>query len=262
MGFTEFMSVLSRRWALIVMAGVLAATSAYLFEGTATPTYSASAEVLVREGLSESTSKLIPNYMRNVDRDWNTRVLGLKSESLAKSVIDSEALNMEPATLVSRIQFVTDVSNGLVKVSVTDADPQAAAELTNAVVRTYADQARTQQEEALDRALTSAEKQLAAARARISALPGADGASPGAELVGLSSHEAAASLVDTLRVGAATQVDPVVVTVAAVAPSSEGTGGAVKSAAFGLLAGLALGLIVALLLEYLARSVSKQGPAS
>ncbi|MBU4556375.1 MAG: hypothetical protein KJ747_05845 [Actinobacteria bacterium] len=262
MGLAEFVRVLAGRWVVILAAGVLAAGAAFVVGGSATPTYSASAEALVREGVSETVTKILPTLMRNVDRDWNTRVLGLKSEALAATVIEEQGYDLKPAALASRVQIVTDPTNGLVKVSVSDADPQMAADLTNAVIGQYALNARATQEQSLDEALASAEERLAAARKRISVIPGTPGATSDPGVVGLASHESAAALVDTLRLGADTQVDPVVVTLAAVAPAPAGDSGTLKTVLFGLFAGLALGVILALLFEYLARTGPKEASAS
>lgn len=262
MGLVEFIRVLVKRWMVILAAGLLAAGAAFVVGGSTAPTYSASAEVLVREGVSETVTKLIPTLMRNVDRDWNTRVLGLKSEALAAAVIENMGYELEPAALASRVQIVTDATNGVVKVSVSDASPQMAADLTNALVNQYALDARAAQEEALSAALASAEERLAVARKRISVVPGTPGATSDPGVVGLASHESAAALVDSLRLGVDTQVDPVVVSMAAAAPASAGGSNGLRTALFGFFAGLALGVILALLLEYLVRTGSKEAQAS
>lgn len=259
MGLAEFMRVLMRRWVLIVLAGLIAAGTAAVVGDRQPPVYSATAQVLVREGLSDGVARLLPVYMRNIDRDWNTRVAGLQSQELAQAVVDSKGFEIDPAVLAARVTVAPDSTTGLVSVSVSNGDPKLAADMTNAIATQYAKDARATQEAQLNTAIAAAEERVVQARQRVTPL---GPASPvGTSYLGIGSYEEAASLLDTLRMGAATQVDPVDVVREAVPPAAVAGGAAtkLKTALFGLFAGLALGVVLALVLEYLARSESSAG---
>lgn len=261
MGLAELMDVFKRHWLLIVLAGILTAGVAFVVGGRTAAVYTTSAKVLVREGLSDGVARLMPAYLRNVDRDWNTRVAGLQSPELAAEVIESEGLDLEPAALAARVTVTSDDRTGLITVAVSDADPQGAADVTNALVRRFADDARASQEKALAQAIASAEAGLAQARARVEALDEPTGTGD-QDYLGTGAYEQAAVVVDTLRMGAATQVDPVSIVSEAVAPPVAGAGNArLKTMLFGLFAGLALGVLLALILEYLNRSNASRGTA-
>ena len=258
MDLADVLGMLSRRWLLIVLAGALAAAAVVAVGGgSSTPAYSPHAEVLIREGLSDTVLRMLPSYMRDYNRDWNTRVAVLRSVTVAEAAIESGSFALEPAALAERVEVETDDASGFVTVSVSDTDPQLAADLTNAVVTAYATSAREAQEAALDTAIAAAAKQLEAAAERVaqlnSALPGDSGA-----YLGDASYGEAASLLDSLTLGAATQVDPVVIVSEAEAPqpvsATDGVVDQLKTMLVGLIAGLALGVVLALGLEYLARA--------
>ncbi|MBN2247182.1 MAG: hypothetical protein JW733_00635 [Coriobacteriia bacterium] len=257
MGLAEFVGMLSRRWLLIVLAGVVAAAAAFIVGGhSAAPLYSPQAEVLVREGLSDAVVRMLPSYMRDFNRDWNTRVAGLQSVTTAEAAIEAGGFTLEPAGLADRVQVSTDGSTGFVTVSVSDTDPQIAASLTNAITAAYATSARADQEAALGTAIAAAEERLAAAAERIVKLNSTLTGNPD-DYPGDAAYSNAAAVLDSLTLGAATQVDPVVIVSEATAPTAAATGGVsdrLKTVLFGLLAGLALGVVFALVLEYLNRS--------
>lgn len=251
----ELIDMLRRRWLLIVVVALLTVGPVlYVSADTGPQTYSPQAELLVREGLSTSVTSLLPPTLRNTDRDWNTRVAGLKSNRVAEAAVESGSFDVDPQALAARVQVQTDDKTGYVRVSVGDPDPQTAADLANAIAAEYAADARATQEAQLERMIASAEGRLESARERVVLLDRAP-ESGTATYLGLSSYEQAAALVDTLMMGAAMQVDPVVVVRAATAPPevTRGMTDGVKAILVGLLAGLALGVTMALALEYLAR---------
>jgi capsular polysaccharide biosynthesis protein len=248
--------MLRRRWLLIVAVALLTVGPVlYVSADTGAQTYNPQAELLVREGLSGSVTGLLPPTLRNTDRDWNTRVAGLRSIRVAETAAESGSFDIDPQALAARVQVQTDDKTGYVQVSVGDPDPQMAADLTNAVAQAYAADARAIQEAQLERMIASAEGRLASARERIVLLDRAP-ESGTATYLGVPSYEQAATLVDTLMMGASMQVDPVVIVRAAQAPAEVawGVSDSVKAVLVGLLAGVALGVTMALALEYLARA--------
>ena len=266
MGLADFVGMLSRRWLLIVIAGVVAAAAAFVVGGeSAAPLYSPQAEVLVREGLNDNIARMFPSYLRDVNRDWNTRVAGLSSLATAEAAIDAGGFDIEPTALADRVQIGTDGVSGFVTVTVSDTDPQVAADLTNGIVSAYARTSREVQEQQLNNAIAAAEQQLQAAAERVAELNSTLAGDPG-DYLGDGSYSQAAAVLDSLTLGAATQVDPVVIVSEAAVPAEVATGGTadqLKTVLFGLFAGLALGVLLALVLEYLGRAgAGKSGSAA
>jgi|GEM_PF-2909550 len=264
MGISEFFGVLRRRWVVVVVCVVVAAAAAVLVSDPATPEYTGSATVLLVDGLPNDVQGLVPGYSRLLDRDMRIRVVQMRSDEVANAVIETLDLDEEPAELLARVSTSHDDNNQQVVVTAVSPDPEQAADIANAFVDEYAALERARQEEMLEAAAAALEIQRERAREEVEFLPIPESVPPDADVMpptlGGGAFETMASALKRVRVAQATQTDPViVVSYASPAAGHGGGSGTVRAGIFGVLAGLAVGVILAFMWEYAARPKGAAG---
>jgi capsular exopolysaccharide synthesis family protein len=179
---------LSRWWWLIVVFALLCAAAAYVYTGTLTPIYQASATVEIQDpeesGVSTKAAQIL-----NPEEYLSTQLFRMKSSGLIEQVIESEnlhahselsaqagilagePLSLRTAKLVEFLRAGLDVTylgdSRILRVRFTNESPELAALIPNRLVQTFednivvADQAVVESEqEALEGRLQSVKSRL------------------------------------------------------------------------------------------------------
>lgn len=128
----EYLNVARRRWWIISVTVVIAATAAYLIARTSTPVYQSQAEVLLR-GATASTSLNLAIQSNPVTVATELRVL---SGYTIRQAVRKELPNAAP------ISKVAATSTSSFSVTTRSTDPKLAADSANAYVNAYINQRR------------------------------------------------------------------------------------------------------------------------
>ena len=256
MGLNEFLQVLRRQWIVITVCVVVAVGAAVAVSSGGAPSYSAEATVLLTEGVPSDVESYIPTLSRLIDREFRMRAVLVRSEGVA--IEASELLDSDegPDSLLARVSVSSDDQRHEVKIRASASDPEAAADLANAFAKAYAMKARIEQEVALNRAENALDVLIEESVDSIEYAPLPEGVSQGVDLPWLLGDGAYENLLATrgrIRMARETQIDPVLIVAQASVPVSAGSG-TLRTAVFGALAGLVLGILLALLIDYIARS--------
>jgi capsular polysaccharide biosynthesis protein len=150
----RYLATLRRQW-LLLLAVVAAATgSGYAVARAQTPTYSATAKVLLDQDRRVDALLGTAGYSPDPERDLNTGVLLITQPPIADRV--RRSLGLDGPLQVST---APDSSSSIVAITATDGDPERAAQIANGFAAEYARYRARTTRQAVDDA-------LAAARAR------------------------------------------------------------------------------------------------
>lgn len=137
MELRDYLRILHRNWILLLVlliAGTGAGTAYALLQ---TPTYTASTSLYVSvrtEGAA--TGELVQGT--TFARQMVTSYVDVIPTSLVLSpVIDELGLDETPAQLASRVEATTPLNTVLIDITVTDAEPERAAEIANAIASSF-----------------------------------------------------------------------------------------------------------------------------
>lgn len=130
---------LKKRVWIVVVAALLAMGGSFLYEHLfATPVYAAEARMYVLNRSDEnnvgSADFQISNYMLN---DYKVLITG---RNVTQKVVEQLGLNMTPNALKKKIQVTAPTNTRVLQITVTDTDPQHAADIANAVYEVAAEQ--------------------------------------------------------------------------------------------------------------------------
>ena len=255
MGLSEFLQVLRRQWIVVAVCVVVAIGTAVMVSSGGAPSYSAQATVLLTEGVPADVESFIPALSRLIDREFRMRVALIRSEDVAIEAAELLGSDEDPQSILAKISVSSDDQAQEVKIVASGSDAEAAADLANAFATAYAMNARIEQEVALDRAESALDALIEEGADSVEYAPPPDGVSQDADVpvpLGDDAYEELAWTRNRIRTARETQVDPVLIIAQASAPVSEGSG-TLRTAVFGGLAGLVLGILLALLIDYIAR---------
>ena len=138
-----YLATLRRRWKAIVTVVVVAVTAATGLSLSQEPQYRAEAEVLIRQ---RSTESLFDDQQRaagavDAERQLNNEVRVLESGATRSAVEEVYDGVLDPDDVAATVS--SDTSD-VVAVSVTAADPDAAAELVNTYIDVFVELGRQQ----------------------------------------------------------------------------------------------------------------------
>ena len=133
----DLFATLKKRALLILTITVLAVlvsgvTSFFLL----TPIYQSSTQLLVNQSKDEGTTYNTAEIQANLQFIETYNVI-MKSPAILDKVIDELELDMSPSALANKITVASEQNSQVVKVSVTDENPEMAAKIANTVAGTF-----------------------------------------------------------------------------------------------------------------------------
>lgn len=131
-----FNAVKKRLGLLILIIGFAVGTSAYMSMFMVTPTYKATAALLVNTDPTISAEYLLNEVMTNqkVIKTYNEII---KSHLVLQEVIDKLHLQMTPDELGTKIKIVNNTDSSIFTITVTYPDQEAAIVITNELARVF-----------------------------------------------------------------------------------------------------------------------------
>ncbi|MCS7178257.1 MAG: Wzz/FepE/Etk N-terminal domain-containing protein [Anaerolineae bacterium] len=128
MELARYLSILRKRWWIILVAVLATAISAVVFSRLQTPVYQSTAEVVIQParpdfGLTQSAKTLLRSYMTVAD-----------SNKWAREVLNRERLDMEPEELRANARFAAEDDRMIIRIEIEDTD----GEVANRIARTWA----------------------------------------------------------------------------------------------------------------------------
>ncbi len=117
MNLIDYARILIRRGWIMLLLGIIAAASAYLFSQSLSPTYRATQKVRIVPsrtdfGLVQSAKQML-----------NSHVAYLNSSSRAAEVIDRLQLDMLPQHLLADVSFASDLNSLVIQIDVEHGNP-------------------------------------------------------------------------------------------------------------------------------------------
>ncbi|MGP4060965.1 YveK family protein [Halobacillus sp. H74] len=135
----EIFEVLKKRiWLILGLAAGAAIISAAITLFVLTPTYEASTQFIVNQSQeqSENSPYDINDIKTNVEL-INTYNVIIQSPRILDAVVEELELNMTSGDLSNKLQVANAEQSQVVNVTVTDPDPQRAAEIANTTVNVF-----------------------------------------------------------------------------------------------------------------------------
>lgn len=251
--------VRKHRWT-VLLCTLLTAAAALGASMLQAPTYEAQAHLLVSESdpRSAAIDAALSGFSSQPERGLQTQVRMLQMRPAFEQAIRRLDLRIPPEELQERTEIRTEGQTNVITVVVRDGDPERAAQTADAIaeefalwvrefsrakIRAAAEQVEEQLGEVRDELLAAAPDSKATDRERM-ALQIA-----GQDYAGLSEQLRALRIREEMEVGPVQVVGVAAVPEEAVAPKP------VRNTVLGLIAGLALGMSIAFITEYLDDSV-------
>ncbi|RPE78207.1 MULTISPECIES: polysaccharide biosynthesis tyrosine autokinase [unclassified Frondihabitans] len=134
MQLNDYIRIVRRRWATIVVVTLVAVSCAAAYTITATKTYVASTQLFVSVQAADASSAVEAVQGTSAAQEKVRTYVGvIKSSTVLAPVIKKLHLDTTPAALADRVTATANSNTTLMDVAVTDTDPQRAAEIANAV---------------------------------------------------------------------------------------------------------------------------------
>ncbi|MEU2349084.1 Wzz/FepE/Etk N-terminal domain-containing protein [Modestobacter sp. NPDC049651] len=132
------LGLLARRWLVVVGTAVVAALVVGVLAWSRTPTYTASADVLVSVAAPETRST---NVLASGSQFILQRMTSYAELATASRVLDpvATALGTDPDELSQHVAATASVDTALVRIRAGDRDPETAARMADAVARQLED---------------------------------------------------------------------------------------------------------------------------
>ncbi|MGV9793135.1 YveK family protein [Gordonia sp. NPDC003422] len=134
--FTLSWLVLKRRWPVLVAAVAIALIAVGIFNATQREESTASATLFLRAPDVKSSASAYQGDLFSRQRALTYQDM-FKSDDLAQLVIDKLSLSTSPEALAAKVHASTVKDTVLLTVSVTDSNPQQAADLANAYASVF-----------------------------------------------------------------------------------------------------------------------------
>ena len=263
MELRDYLGVMwARKWT-IIQSVVIVTLVALVVSLLQTPTYNGEAKILVSEKDTGAAllGTALSDFSRQPERGLATEVELMQLRPLAEGVVRKLGLQESPDQLLTRVKVSAVGQTDLVTVDVTDADPQRAADIANAMAQAYVDASKQAKRESIDAAanevqlrLDQAQKQILDLGQKIQASGKSD--QLGAELsIATDLYSTLAEKLETLRVNEQLEVGNGRVVAAAVVNTDKVAPKPVRNGLLGIAVGLVFGVSMAFLLEYLDNSI-------
>lgn len=140
MELRDYLRILQKNWILIVACMLLGVAAASAYSIAATPKYVSTTDlyVSVRSGSDSASSELVQgtSFARQAVTSYVSIV---NSASVLDPVIEELHLDMTSRQLASMVSATSPLNTVLIQITVTNADPAAAADIANAIGTNLAD---------------------------------------------------------------------------------------------------------------------------
>ncbi len=136
MQYQDYLRTLRRGWRLIVASVVVCLLIGGLMIARAQPTYSATAELFVAPGSGPSTTQLVQGSAFFADR-VKTYAQIVDSTVVLEPVVKELGLHMSSRALAAHVSATAPIDTVLLRIHVTDTDPEQAAAVANAVAKRF-----------------------------------------------------------------------------------------------------------------------------
>lgn len=263
----SFRVVRMRRWLILIVTVVVLGAMVTLALLT-TPKYSATAKIVFVKSRASALSATADPQSLNPARDIQTEVEVLTSNSVRQMVAASLHVRMAPLVSVTAV-----ADTDAIKIAATSSDPRRAALIANDYAETYLKYKHDQFTASLQTVGLVVQSRIKALQDQIDALnaqvvaaavaqrPAVESTiSPQRDAL-ISQQTALQQQLDQSQVEATLSDNAIQIGDRAAVPGSPSSPKPLKSAAYGLVLGLCLGIALALLLEYLDDSIRTKGDA-
>ena len=269
MELRDYLNVLRfRKWVIVasVVIVTLVAMTVSVFQPA---TYEGEARILIseRDAGAALLGTLVSEFSSQPERGLQTQVQLMQVRPLLENTIRRLDLGVTPGELAGRITVTSVGQTNIVRIKVTDADPQVAADIANTLADEFVGWSRTYKRESIQAAADEVELRLNEAKAQVLELA-ARAKEQGnteelkAELaIVTTTYATLAEKLETLKIneqletGSARVVSPAVLPANPVAPDP------VRNGVLGLAVGLVLGIGMAFLYEYLDNTIKSASEA-
>ena len=263
MELRDYLHVIRARKWVIIQAVVIVTLTALVVSFLQPKTYEGTAQVLISEKGSAASvfGDLLPQLSAQPERAMQTQVQLMQIRPIAEATIKKLNLQTTPTDLLERVTVAAIGQTNLVKITVTDTDPEQAALIANAIATEYVDSSRAAQRASLSDAAEEVQKRLDQAESEILDLgrkittSGKTDELAASLQIATGTYTTLAEKLEQLRInerlesGPGRVVSPAVVDEGVVSPKP------LRNGVLGLAVGLVFGLGMALLYEYLDNTI-------
>lgn len=269
MELRDYLNVISaRRW-VIIQAVVVVTLAALVVSILQPKAYEGTSLVLISEkGSSASVfGDLLPQLSAQPERAMQTQVQLMQIRPIAEATIKQLNLQSTPDALLSSLSVAAIGQTNLVKITATGTDPEQASLIANTVAEEYVNTARAAQRASLSEAADEVQRRLDEAEADILDLGSRlnqSGKSDqlSAELqIATGTYTTLAEKLEQLRINERLESGPGRVVSSAAVAVDPVSPRPLRNAILGFAVGLAIGLGMALLYEYLDNTIKSSDEA-
>lgn len=132
-----YIDLLRRRWWMLLLGPLLAGASAYMVSDSMTPTYSATATLLVNQ--TQVPGVVQYNDILTSERLTNTYAELVDRDPILREVIRRLGLTVDEGVLAAKVSVSVVRNTQLLKISVRDHNPVLAASIANTVSQAFID---------------------------------------------------------------------------------------------------------------------------
>ena len=269
MELRDYLQVIRLRKWVIIQAVVVVTLTAVVASLLQTPVYVGEASVLIQEKDTGAAllGSALAEFSSQPERGLQTQVELMRMRPLLEETIRTLALGVTPADLASDIEITAVGETNVVTIMARHEDPVTAASIANTLAAEFVAWSREYKRESIKAAAAEVESRLSEVEERILDLASEiekEGASDEVEAelaIATGAYTTLAGQYEQLKIneqleqGTAALVSPAVIAAEPVEPSP------VRNAGLGLAVGLAFGLGMALLYEYLDNTVKSSDEA-
>lgn len=200
MSLPDILKLVRQWWWVLIIAPVIAAVTAFLISSSMTPIYEAQATTLIEQPVADGVANDLQSIQAS-ERRTQTLSRLVTTRSVLEPVIEEMNLERSVEEFRSNISVSPVRDTQLVTISVSDPDPEHAAELTNAITVQFANYVREIQSPAdadldddFSPLIADIDEQIADTQAEIDALEDGDEALAGLETSLIQLQQARAAL--------------------------------------------------------------------
>jgi len=265
----DYLNVISARRGIIILATLIVACVALAVSLLQPKTFSAEAKVLISEKDTGAAllGTVIPELSSQPERALQTQVQLVEVRPVAEATIKALGLEETADELLARVDVNAIGQTNVIAIQATATKPEEAADVVNTMADEYVSASRERKRASIKEAADEVEQRLEEARAEILALGKrieASGKSDEltAELdIATGTYSTLAEKLEELRINERLESGSGVVVQAAVVEIEQIAPKPLRNTALGALVGLALGLGMAFLYEYLDNTIKSTDEA-
>ncbi len=265
MELRDYLNVLRARRGTIILATLVVAGVALASSLLQAPVYEAEAKILIAE--QDAGAALLGTsfnaYSNQPERALATQVQLMRTRPIAEATIKKLNLTMTPDSLLSRLEVSSVSQTNIITIRASASSPKEAADIANMMASEYVESSRERKRESLTQAATEVEQRLETAKNEVLALgrrltdaskdedSKVDQDMQAEFQIAVGMYQTLAEQLEQMRIsqrlesGSGSLVQPAVPNNGAVSPEP------LRDTLLGLVVGLAFGVALAFLYDYL-----------